>query len=84
MLCRSYSLRSRLIQRKAEQTSRNDAEPLSAALSPHIETGFQLAAAHGPLCAEPMEGLAFFLESLEIDAEGLQKEMCMLWLDCPM
>jgi ribosome assembly protein 1 len=83
MLCRSYSLRSRLIQSKAEQTSRNDAEPLSAALSPHIETGFQLAAAHGPLCAEPMEGLAFFLESLEIDAEGLQKEMCMLWLDCP-
>jgi ribosome assembly protein 1 len=52
-----------------------------AALSPHIETGFQLAAAHGPLCAEPMEGLAFFIENLEIDAEGLQKEMCMLWLD---
>ena len=40
----------------------------------HLETGFQLATFQGPLCAEPMEGLAFFVESLDIDREGIEKE----------
>ena len=39
-----------------------------------IETGFQMAAAHGPLCAEPMAGLAFFVEKVEVDATGLERE----------
>ncbi len=40
----------------------------------HIETGFQIATLHGPLCAEPVEGMAFFVESVEIDEEGIEKE----------
>ncbi|KAF9454845.1 P-loop containing nucleoside triphosphate hydrolase protein [Macrolepiota fuliginosa MF-IS2] len=41
----------------------------------HIETGFQLATFQGPLCAEPVEGLAYFVESVEIDQLALEKEM---------
>jgi ribosome assembly protein 1 len=40
-----------------------------------IETGFQIATLHGPLCAEPMEGMAFFVERVEIDREGIRKEI---------
>lgn len=42
----------------------------------HIETGFQLATLQGPLCAEPVEGLAYFLENLDIDKEGIDREIC--------
>ncbi|KAF9219249.1 P-loop containing nucleoside triphosphate hydrolase protein [Gyrodon lividus] len=41
----------------------------------HIETGFRLATVQGPLCAEPVEGLAYFVENIDVDAEGLQKEI---------
>lgn len=41
----------------------------------HIETGFQLATFQGPLCAEPVEGLAYFVEQVEIDRDTLAKEM---------
>ncbi|KAG6336112.1 hypothetical protein ID866_2978 [Astraeus odoratus] len=41
----------------------------------HIETGFQLATFQGPLCAEPMEGLAFFLENMDVDVQGIQNEV---------
>jgi ribosome assembly protein 1 len=41
----------------------------------NIETGFQIATLHGPLCAEPMEGMAFFVERVEIDREGIRKEI---------
>ncbi|KAF8914910.1 P-loop containing nucleoside triphosphate hydrolase protein [Mucidula mucida] len=40
-----------------------------------IETGFQLATFQGPLCAEPVEGVAYFVEDLDIDREGLEKEI---------
>jgi ribosome assembly protein 1 len=40
-----------------------------------IETGFQLATFQGPLCAEPVEGLAYFVESVEIDQPNLEREM---------
>ena len=43
----------------------------------HFETGFQLATFQGPLCAEPMEGLAFFVESVEIDRAGIEQEQGM-------
>lgn len=41
----------------------------------HFETGFQLATFQGPLCAEPVEGLAYFVESVEVDQESLEKEI---------
>ena len=40
----------------------------------HIETGFRIATIHGPLCAEPVEGMAFFVERAEIDEEGIERE----------
>ncbi|KAI0061643.1 EF-G C-terminal domain-like protein [Artomyces pyxidatus] len=40
----------------------------------NIETGFQIATFHGPLCAEPMEGMAFFVERVEIDREVVERE----------
>ncbi|KAJ7202772.1 P-loop containing nucleoside triphosphate hydrolase protein [Mycena pura] len=40
-----------------------------------IETGFQLASFQGPLCNEPVEGMAYFLETVEIDRENLAKEI---------
>lgn len=56
-----------------------------------IESGFQLATFQGPLCGEPVEGMAFFVESVDIDREGLDKEMglflfhqdcaCSKWLN---
>lgn len=35
-----------------------------AALNESIDSGFQMATSAGPLCAEPMQGVAFFIESL--------------------
>lgn len=41
----------------------------------HIETGFQLGTFQGPLCAEPVEGLAYFVEQVDVDEEALKREM---------
>lgn len=41
----------------------------------HIESGFQLATFQGPLCAEPVEGMAYFVEQVEIDRESLEREI---------
>lgn len=41
----------------------------------HIETGFQLATFQGPLCAEPVEGIAYFVEDVQVDAGSLEKEI---------
>jgi len=41
----------------------------------HIESGFQLATFQGPLCAEPVEGMAYFVEQVEIDKESLEREI---------
>ena len=44
-----------------------------------IETGFQLATFKGPLCAEPVEGMAYFVESIEVDEKGVgEVESCEL------
>ncbi|KAF7968737.1 hypothetical protein HWV62_29559 [Athelia sp. TMB] len=40
-----------------------------------VETGFQLATFQGPLCSEPVEGLAYFVESLKVDKDGFDKEI---------
>lgn len=39
-----------------------------------LDTGFQIATFQGPMCAEPMEGMAFFVESFEVDASKLEGE----------
>ena len=40
----------------------------------HIETGFQLATFQGPLCSEPVEGMAYFLEALELASEEARSD----------
>ena len=45
----------------------------------HIETGFQLATFQGPLCAEPVQGMAYFVQKVEVDKEILEKEIRKSW-----
>ena len=52
-----------------------EADKRIEALDNHIETGFQLATFQGPLCAEPVEGLAYFVENVEVDKEALEREI---------
>ena len=40
-------------------------------ISNGIQTGFQLATASGPLCAEPMEGIAFIIDEITVDDESI-------------
>lgn len=64
----------RLKRRLAGEPSYSQANQLID-LDTHIEHGFRLATSQGPLCAEPMEGMAFFLESVEVKNEALEKEI---------
>lgn len=41
-------------------------------LDENIDTAFQLAMNRGPLCAEPVVGMAYFLESVDLDAAELE------------
>lgn len=58
-----------------EDTEINVSEKVIRDFDNHVETGFQLATFQGPLCAEPVEGMAYFVESVEIDRESLAKEI---------
>lgn len=40
-------------------------------LEANLETGFQIATFQGPLCAEPVEGMAYFVEDIEYDPAPL-------------
>ncbi|WFC98912.1 Cytoplasmic GTPase/eEF2-like protein (ribosomal biogenesis) [Malassezia yamatoensis] len=42
---------------------------LSREIVDAVENGFRLAAAKGPMCAEPMQGIAFFVERIEMEAK---------------
>lgn len=53
-----------------ENGSHNDTD-----FTGHIERGFQLATFQGPLCAEPVEGIAYFVEDVQVDVESLEKEI---------
>jgi len=53
----------------------NETEKIVRDFDNHVETGFQLATFQGPLCAEPMEGMAYFVEDVEIDYESLSREI---------
>lgn len=73
---RSLKLRLERGQSRGEDVDvSGDADKRIADLDNHIETGFQLATFQGPLCAEPVEGLVYFVESVEIDREALEHEI---------
>ncbi|KIK59331.1 hypothetical protein GYMLUDRAFT_44693 [Collybiopsis luxurians FD-317 M1] len=42
---------------------------------PYILSGFHLAVRQGPLCAEPVEGLAYFVQRVDVDWERLTVEI---------
>ncbi|KAL0573469.1 Cytoplasmic GTPase/eEF2-like protein (ribosomal biogenesis) [Marasmius crinis-equi] len=68
------SLKRRLERSKSNETD-GDGDKGASDFDGHIETGFQLATFQGPLCAEPVEGLAYFVEGVEIDQERLNVEI---------
>ncbi|CAL1713367.1 unnamed protein product [Somion occarium] len=68
----SKSLKARLATNKEENVS--EERQIVNDFDGYLETGFQLATLQGPLCAEPVEGLAYFVESLEINYAGLEEE----------
>lgn len=70
----AVSLRKKLAKVKSEEGS-EESERVVRDFDNHIETGFQLATFQGPLCGEPVEGLAYFVEEVEVDREGLEREI---------
>lgn len=40
-----------------------------------FETGFQIATFQGPLCSEPMQGMCFFVESIQLGGVGSAADM---------
>ena len=68
----------RLQHRLQRTTAGNDSaecDKINRDFDNHIETGFQLATFQGPLCAEPMEGIVYFVEQVDIDRDALGKEI---------
>ncbi|THG97775.1 hypothetical protein EW026_g4285 [Hermanssonia centrifuga] len=70
----SNSYKRRIERLRAGADVEKEQEQLDRDFDNLLETGFQLATFQGPLCAEPVEGMAYFVESLTIDREGLEKE----------
>jgi ribosome assembly protein 1 len=68
------SLRRKLEKARSEE-SLTETDRIIGDFDNHVETGFQLAAFQGPLCAEPVEGLAYFVEQLDVDRDALEKEI---------
>ena len=67
-------MRRRLGRNKSE-AAEDETEKMIGDFDNHIETGFQLATFQGPLCSEPVEGMAYFVEKVEIDRENLSNEI---------
>ena len=72
-LTSSHRLQRRLAAIKSHEEL-GGRDPLVLMFDNHLETGFQLATFQGPLCAEPMEGMAYFVESLSLDKDGIEQE----------
>lgn len=66
-----------MLKRKARRPNEINSDEAESGkeFDTHIETGFQLATLQGPLCAEPVEAMAYFVETVAIDKEGLEKEI---------
>jgi len=68
------SLRRRLDRVEETESRELQLDSATRDFDGYVETGFQIATLHGPLCAEPMEGMAFFVERVEIDKGGISKD----------
>ena len=59
--------------------AKEDKEPRSSGgflrdFEDSVEVGFQLATAQGPMCAEPMQGMAVILQTLEQNTDGIEED----------
>ncbi|KAH9854742.1 translation elongation factor 2 [Lenzites betulinus] len=67
------SLQQRFAQLKAGEAFKEQ-DSITGIFDNHLETGFQLATFQGPLCGEPMEGIAYFVEDVTLDRAGIEEE----------
>ncbi len=67
------SLKHRLAQIESHEEAKEQ-DSLALAFDNYLETGFQLATFQGPLCAEPVEGMVYFVEAITLDREGIEEE----------
>lgn len=67
------SLRHRLAHITSQEEAKEQ-DSLALAFDNYLETGFQLATFQGPLCAEPVEGMAYFVQAVTLDREGIEEE----------
>ncbi|TBU62363.1 translation elongation factor 2 [Dichomitus squalens] len=67
------SLKQQMVHTKSHEEMMEQ-DPLALAFDNYLETGFQLATFQGPLCAEPVEGMAYFVEAVTLDREGIEQE----------
>ena len=70
----NHRLKHRLERTKAEEGTAEIDRPIRD-FDNHIEIGFQLATFQGPLCAEPVVGMAYFVEQVDIDIKSLEGEI---------
>lgn len=70
----NYRLKHRLERTKVEEGTAEIDRSIRD-FDSHIETGFQLATFQGPLCAEPVVGMAYFVEQVDIDIKSLESEI---------
>lgn len=68
------SFKNRLIRGQAAEGLSRNKDRLFQDFENSVETGFQIATVRGPLCAEPMEGLAYFVEALDYDQENAESD----------
>lgn len=59
---------------KENASKNNSANWQSKEFEDAFDTGFQFASLQGPMCAEPMHGMAFFVESVDVSKEELERE----------
>ena len=69
----NHRLKHRLERTKVEGPTAEIDRPIRD-FDNHVETGFQLATFQGPLCAEPVVGMAYFVEEVDIDIKSLENE----------
>ena len=68
-----FSLRRHLTLKSSEELSD---DRLMQDFEASVEVGFLIATQRGPLCAELMEGLAYFVQSITYDRETVEGESC--------
>lgn len=79
MLTLSGRLKQQMVHTKSHEEMMEQ-DPLALAFDNYLETGFQLATFQGPLCAEPVEGMAYFVEAVTLDREGIEQEQGVYFL----